>query len=189
MTLKKDALIAVSLAGVVLVLAVGSAKKNSSEYSSAKELAQPAQNVTLLRTYIEFMSDKDKGDQEESLLRLAAAREKAIELHRQGRLRAPIDFMRASSILASSTDPTDLSLAHDLAAEALSRGVMSARKIVLEAEDRLLLSLGMPQRYGTQRFWNERELPGGPFPFSSELTPKDQNTIRSGEVVPVNSGN
>lgn len=188
MTLKKDALIAVSLASVVLVLAVGSTKLGTPGNSAANSSAtEPAQDVELLRTYIEFVSEKAKVPSEERELRLRRAREKAFEFHRQGRLDSPIDLMRASAILASSTDPRELSLAHDLAAEALSRGVKMARQIVLEAEDRLLLSAGRPQRYGTQRFWNGKELPGGPFPYSSELTTKDQNTIRPGQNLPLNS--
>ena len=188
MTLKKDALIAVSLASVVLVLAVGSTKLGTPGNGAAnRSETRPPQNVELLRTYIEFVSERAKVSTEEGELRLTRARERANELHRQGRLDSPIDLMRASAILASSTDPRELSLAHDLAAEALSQGVNTARQIVLEAEDRLLLSAGRPQRYGTQRIWGGKELPGGPFPYSSELTPKDQNTIRPGQAVPANS--
>src|SRR5688572_29762816 len=189
MTLKKDAMIAVSLAAVVLILAIGSTRSNSSEGPLPSVSVQIADhNPNLLATYIEYMSHKGQPPNEEVELRNAAAREVARRLYDGGKLGAPIDLMRASAILASSTDPKDLMLSHDLAVEAVARGVLPARRIVLESEDRLLLSSGRPQRYGTQEFWMGRRLPGGPFPASSELNPKEQGTLRTTGASPVTAG-
>jgi len=189
MTLKKDAMIAVLLAAVVLILATGSAKvRENSSYAQTASAARVDHNADLLKTYIEFMSSRKQDPDEQTELRLSAAREAARKLYEGGGLIAPIDLMRASAIFASSTDPRDLALSHDLAVEALSRGVSPARRIVLESEDRLLLSSGRPQRYGTQEFWMGKRLPIGPFPANSELTPKDQNTLRTGNVQPVDVG-
>jgi hypothetical protein len=185
MTLKKDAMIAVSLAGVVLILAMGSAKvRESFSRTQSPTTSRAEDNPQLLKTYIEFLNSKVRVPSEESELRFFQAREAARKLYESGRLSSPIDLMRASAIFASSTDPKDLSLSHDLAVDALARGVLPARRIVLESEDRLLLSSGRAQRYGTQEFWMGKRLPGGPFPASSELTPKEQNTLRTGTIQP-----
>lgn len=189
MTLKKDAMIAVCLAGIVLILAIGSTKfRENSNHSQTTSIPQLDHNLELLKTYIEFMSTKVQGPSEETELQSSSAREVARKLYEGGQLKSPIDLMRASAIFASSTDPNELSLSHDLAVEALSRGVLPARRIVLESEDRLLLSSGRPQRYGTQEYWMGKKLPGGPFPANSELTPKEQNTLRTGNVQPANVG-
>ena len=189
MTLKKDAMLAVSLAGIVLILAIGSTRGGEPSGSNRASIARQADhNPELLQIYIDFMSSKVQNPSEEAELRFAAARDAARKLYDSGKLGAPIDLMRASAIFASSTDPDELALAHDLSVEALSRGVKPARRIVLESEDRLLLSSGRPQRYGTQEFWMGRKLPGEPFPASSDLTPRDQTTLRTGNVLPANVG-
>lgn len=189
MTLKKDAMVAVSLAGVVLLLAIGSSKVGGSDgQAPATLIPQVDHNPDLLTTYIAYMNIKAQAPSEETELRLSSAREAARKLYHGGRLGASIDLMRASLILSSSTDPKDLALSHDLAVEALSRGVLPARRIVLELQDRLLLSSGRPQRYGTQKTWMGKRLPDGPFPASSERTPKEPNALRTSGANPVTAG-
>jgi hypothetical protein len=60
--------------------------------------------------------------------------------------------------LETSEDPQELALSHRLSVEALAGGVQEARNVVLRSQDRLLLSLGKPQRYGTQSYWMGRTL-------------------------------
>ena len=103
MTLKKDAMIAVSLAGIVLILAIGATKaRENSSHAQPTSVPQVDQNTELLKTYIQFMSSRVQAPNEESELRYATAREVARRLYEGGRLGAPIDLMRASAIFASS---------------------------------------------------------------------------------------
>ena len=175
MTLKKDALIAVSLASVVLILAAGSTSISQLQSTRRdKSTSLVAQHPELLRAYVAYLSSKGKKSMGQLELELAPARQVSRDLYEGAKLKAPIDLMCASAILSSSSDPKDLALSHDLAVEALSRGILPARRFVQESDDRLLLSSGRPQRYGTQNYWNGKKLSRGPLPVTSDLNPREE---------------
>lgn len=71
------------------------------------------------------------------------------ELYSQNQLRTGNDYFNAALILQHSNTPEDYLLAHELSVVAISkkRGIDSLAAV---SEDRFLMSIGRPQRFGTQ---------------------------------------
>jgi hypothetical protein len=71
------------------------------------------------------------------------------ELYSQNQLRSGNDYFNAALILQHSSVPEDYLLAHELCVVAISkkRGIES---LAAASEDRFLMSIGRPQRFGTQ---------------------------------------
>jgi hypothetical protein len=67
-----------------------------------------------------------------------------------GRVRTANDYFRGASILHHGGSTADYVLAHEMAVAAMMRGEAQAKWLTAATEDRLLLSLGQPQRFGTQ---------------------------------------
>ncbi len=77
------------------------------------------------------------------------------ELYIQNKLQTGNDYFRAALILQHSLAPEDYLLAHELSVAALSKGkpnagAFDARALAAASEDRFLMSIGRPQRFGTQ---------------------------------------
>lgn len=160
MTLKKDALVAVSIAGVVLVMAGASTQVGRASSDQPQEPgALQKHDRDLLQLYIDSLNAKAYMSESDANRYLAKARKTVISLWQSDREKNPIDHFRAAAILKTSQDPKELALAHELSLSALARGIKVARKIALESQDRLLLSTGNGQRYGTQATWDGRILP------------------------------
>ena len=75
---------------------------------------------------------------------------KVNELFELGLIQKDEDMLFAAALLVTSDDSRDLDRALLLADEAASLGERRALTIAAEAEDKLLLKRGLPQRYGTQ---------------------------------------
>jgi hypothetical protein len=60
------------------------------------------------------------------------------------------DHYYAATILQHSDDSSDFLLAHELSVLAIGLGEPRARWLAAASEDRFLLSIGRPQRFGTQ---------------------------------------
>lgn len=71
------------------------------------------------------------------------------ELYSQNQLRTGNDYFNAALVLQHSSTPEDYLLAHELCVVAISkkRGIES---LAAASEDRFLMSIGRPQRFGTQ---------------------------------------
>jgi hypothetical protein len=71
------------------------------------------------------------------------------ELYSQNKLHTGNDYFNAALILQHSDTPEDYLLAHELCVVAISkkRGIES---LAAASEDRFLMSIGRPQRFGTQ---------------------------------------
>lgn len=67
-----------------------------------------------------------------------------------GAVTAPLDRFRAAMLFQHGRTSDDYLLAHDLARAAAEGGCREARWLTAATEDRLLLSQGRPQRFGTQ---------------------------------------
>lgn len=159
MNLRKDAWIACSLAGAVLVLAglstqIGRAKPRPE--SSVETLS--AFDPEVFQTFSEAERAKALAEYGHPAPTLVGLREHAMQMYNGRPMKSPLDLYRLSAILESSEDSRELALSHRLSVEALAGGVQEARNVVLRSQDRLLLSLGKPQRYGTQSFWMGRPL-------------------------------
>jgi hypothetical protein len=80
----------------------------------------------------------------------AARRAEVLDLLAAGQARTAADAYHAAMVLQHGRGPDDYALARDLAAEAAASGEPRARWLTAAATDRWLMSLGRPQRYGTQ---------------------------------------
>lgn len=177
MTLKKDALVAVSIAGVVLVMAAASTQVGRAAPEAQADVgALQKHDRDILQIYIDSLNAQTYMTPAESSAYLAKARRTIAAIWQSEREKFPIDQFRAAAILKTSNDPRELALAHELSLNALARGVKVARKVALEAEDRLLLSTGRQQRYGTQASWNGQNLNTYGHP-AQDITPQLQDDL------------
>jgi hypothetical protein len=71
-------------------------------------------------------------------------------LHEAGDLRTGKDYHRAAMVLQHASTPEDYLLAHEFCVVALAKGERDARWLAAATEDRLLMTIGRPQRFGTQ---------------------------------------
>jgi hypothetical protein len=72
------------------------------------------------------------------------------ELYEAGLLRTGKDFYRAAMVLQHASRPEDYLLAHEFCLAALAKGDQDARWLAAATEDRYLMNIGRPQRFGTQ---------------------------------------
>lgn len=79
------------------------------------------------------------------------AREAQVEeLYRQGKLLTGTDYFNAALVLQHGSKPEDYLLAHELCVVAIIKGNVPARWLAAATEDRFLMNIGRPQRFGTQ---------------------------------------
>jgi hypothetical protein len=71
-------------------------------------------------------------------------------LYEAGALHTGKDYYRAAMVLQHASKPDDYLLAHELCVLGLPKGERAARWLACASEDRYLMSIGQPQRFGTQ---------------------------------------
>jgi hypothetical protein len=71
-------------------------------------------------------------------------------LYESGALRTGKDYHRAAMVLQHAHQPDDYLLAHEFCVAALAKGEREARWLAAATEDRFLMNIGRPQRFGTQ---------------------------------------
>jgi len=109
----------------------------------------------LARMYIEDQVDRKPAgnagiDWSAVAPRDAARLARIKELYHGGAIQTGMDYYYAAMILQHSSETDDYLLAHELCVAAISRGVDQAKWLAAASEDRYLLSIGRPQRFGTQ---------------------------------------
>jgi hypothetical protein len=67
-----------------------------------------------------------------------------------GSLGSGTDYYHAAMVLQHASSPDDFLLAHDLCIIAISKGEGKAKWLAAASIDRFLVSIGRPQRFGTQ---------------------------------------
>jgi hypothetical protein len=72
------------------------------------------------------------------------------ELYMQNHLHTGADYYYAALILQHGDAPEDFLLAHELCIVAISKGNRNGRSLAAASEDRFLMNIGRPQRFGTQ---------------------------------------
>jgi hypothetical protein len=72
------------------------------------------------------------------------------ELMSSGSLKSGADYFHAAMVLQHAVTPDDYLLAHDLCVIAIGKGEPQAKWLAAASLDRFLVSVGRPQRYGTQ---------------------------------------
>jgi hypothetical protein len=72
------------------------------------------------------------------------------DLYEAGKIRTGKDYHRAAMVLQHAVSPDDFLLAHEFCVVALAKGERDARWLAAATEDRFLMKIGRPQRFGTQ---------------------------------------
>jgi len=107
-------------------------------------------SADLARLYHESEWDRAHGDPEGRGAR-EAARVMAVRGYVETRRVSSLpDHLHAAALLYQGTHPDDYALAHELALAASEAGLRPARVMVARSWDRLLVSRGQPQIYGTE---------------------------------------
>jgi hypothetical protein len=148
------------LAGVVMGLVIArtlctgldgaaSAQPSNPEPTAPRDLQE------LARIYADDQGDRLPGDGKpinwSAVLPRDRAREARVKaLYEAGELRTGEDYYRTAMVLQHATRPEDFLLAHELCVVAVSKGDRDARWLAAATEDRYLMNLGRPQRFGTQ---------------------------------------
>jgi hypothetical protein len=119
----------------------------------------PADRTDLVRMYDEDQADRAGSRIDWTIVepRDRARLAKVKELYAAGELRTGGDYYRAAMILQHGTSPDDFLLAHEfcVAALGLGRTDRATRWLAAASEDRFLMNIDRPQRFGTQYRWEE----------------------------------
>lgn len=112
-------------------------------------------NEELTRLYKEDQADRMPPPREQINWHVVGPRDAARllrvkELCQGQSLRTGADYYHAAVILQHSSEPEDYLLAHELCIIAIIKGKEQAKWLAAASEDRYLMSIGRPQRFGTQ---------------------------------------
>lgn len=114
-------------------------------------------NAELTRLHNEDQSDRTPADGKAIDWSIVAPRDKARlartkELYSQNHLITANDYYHAALILQHGNVPEDFLLAHEFCIVAISKGKNDkhTRWLAAASEDRFLMNIGRPQRFGTQ---------------------------------------
>lgn len=143
------------IAGATAVLAILSPRSEFLPNAGAQSASRSAleDNEELIRLYKEDQADraprqsidwKVVGPRDQARLK------RVEELYAQGRLHTGADYYNAAMVLQHGSAPEDFLLAHEFCVVAISKGEMRAKWLAAASEDRFLMNIGRPQRFGTQ---------------------------------------
>ena len=129
------------------------------QYTNAKaRLPQtPVDNAELMRLHNEDQSDRTPADGKAIDWSKVGPRDQARldrtkELFKENQLNTANDYYHAALILQHGRVPEDFLLAHEFCVVAISKGRndKETRWLAAASEDRFLMNIGRPQRFGTQ---------------------------------------
>ena len=139
-----------SLVGISIcsVLIVRSVRAQAAASQSLKD------NEELKRLHDEDQSDRTPKDVDWAIVspRDKARLSRVKELYLQNRLQTASDYYHGAMILQHGDAPEDFLLAHEFCVLAISKGKndKEAKWLAASSEDRFLMNIGRPQRFGTQ---------------------------------------
>ncbi len=148
------------LAGVVLGIAIARCVGSGWDGAAAARPSGPEDSAPRDLDELARLYEEDQGDRQPpggrpidwSVVGPRDRRREARvkELYEAGSLRTGKDFYRAAMVLQHATRPEDYLLAHEFCVVALAQGDREARWLAAATEDRFLMNIGRPQRFGTQ---------------------------------------
>ena len=122
---------------------------------SAKQTLKNSEE--LKRLHDEDQSDRIPPDEKDIDWGIVSPRDKARlarvkELYAQNRLQTAYDYYHVAMILQHGKAPEDFLLSHEFCIVAISKGKndKEAKWLTASSEDRFLMNIGRPQRFGTQ---------------------------------------
>jgi hypothetical protein len=119
-------------------------------------------NLRLDDLYAADQKDREKvysavADIEALKLRDAERRRELVEMIGQGAVNTSNDMYHGAVLFLHGTEPKEFLSAHRLAVMAAINGHRPARWLAAATLDRFLMSIGLPQTYGTQFEHNEED--------------------------------
>ena len=155
MWLNRDLVVGLVLGmlGAIFVFGRASAPVAASQHD--RDEAAPADNVELARLYEEDQGDRAPSGGQPIDWRVVGPRDRQREsrvkaLYKSATIRTGKDYYRSAMVLQHASEPEDYLLAHEFCMVALAKGEKSARWLAAATEDRYLMNLKLPQRFGTQ---------------------------------------
>jgi hypothetical protein len=142
-----------TLVGITLraVLSLRSVRVQASAEQTLKD------NEELKRLHDEDQSDRTPPGGKDMDWAIVSPRDKARlarvkELYAQNRLQTASDYYHGAMILQHGNAPEDFLLSHEFCVLAISKGKndKDAKWLAASSEDRFLMNIGRPQRFGTQ---------------------------------------
>jgi hypothetical protein len=123
--------------------------------AQAPAAAAEKDDEELARLFREDQADRDVEDEKSidwSVVgkRDAARLARVKELYGGNRLHSGADYFYAAMVLQHSAMAEDYLLAHELCVVAIGKGEERAKWLAAASEDRFLMNIGRPQRFGTQ---------------------------------------
>lgn len=131
-------------------------------------------NEELARLYEQDQSDRAPENEKRLGWKIIGARDKSREnrvkeLYARNALQTGTDYYHAAMILQHADLPEDYLLAHELCVVAIGKGEEQARSLAAKSEDRFLMEIGRPQRFGTQ-FVSQNNGPFRLYPVDTSVT-------------------
>lgn len=128
------------------------AVSSPSQAQQAKK--SPADNEELSRLYTEDQADRmpkdGKIDWKTVGPRDAKRLARVHEMYQANQLATGADYYHTAMVLQHSHVANDFMLAHELCVVAIGKGEERAKWLAAASEDRFLMNIGRPQRFGTQ---------------------------------------
>jgi hypothetical protein len=117
--------------------------------------ASSSDNPELSRLYDEDQADRKPGEGKAIDWSVVGPRDqrresRVTDLYKAGALHTGKDYHRAAMVLQHAHRPDDYLLAHEFCVAALAKDEREARWLAAATEDRFLMNIGRPQRFGTQ---------------------------------------
>ena len=144
--------------GVFLMLFLADGQSEPAAARPQERVALTASdNPELARMYEADQGDRAPASGQSIDWKIVGPRDRQREAHvkalyESGALRTGKDYYRSAMVLQHASLPEDYLLAHELCVVALAKGEMSARWLAAATEDRYLMNIKRPQRFGTQYF-------------------------------------
>jgi hypothetical protein len=153
--MNRDVLAGVVLGAVLARCAFGGLNRPVSAQPVNQSSPAPRDNDELAKMYNQDQADRMPRGGKPIDWAIVGPRDKqrearARELYEAGAIRTGKDFHRAAMVLQHASQPEDYLLAHEFCVVALAKGERDARWLAAATEDRFLMNIGRPQRFGTQ---------------------------------------
>jgi hypothetical protein len=155
MRLNRDLGVGMALGILFMFFVAGRSSEPVSARQQDRERSGLRDNPELATLYEEDQGDRSPSGAKPINWRVVGPRDRQREarvkaLYASGDIRTGKDFYRSAMVLQHASKPEDYLLAHEFCVVALAKGEQSARWLAAATEDRYLMNLKLPQRFGTQ---------------------------------------
>ena len=126
-----------------------------SRVQAQEKASDEKDNDELLLIFAEDQADRTPKDGKEIDWKVVSPRDqkrqaRVRELYEKGELRTGLDYFHAGLVFQHGSKPEDYLLGHELAVLAAVKGAKGGLSLAAATEDRFLMAINRPQRFGTQ---------------------------------------